>query len=161
MRLASYVLSFCLHAAIFLLIWFWPSSPPIKLDTPPVMISLVEGATGGNRTPSPILGHMGQPGDGPLAPTPPAPKAEVAAPERVEVKEPKPVPPQPKQDAAAVKKPEPKPEPKPQPKPEPKEEAKPIAQKKEDKPKPKEEPQKEAPKDQKKPEPPKADAKKD
>ena len=161
MRLASYVLSFCLHAAIFLLIWFWPSRPPIKLDTPPVMISLVEGATGGNRTPSPILGHMGQPGDGPLAPTPPAPKAEVAAPERVEVKEPKPVPPQPKQDTAAVKKPEPKPEPKPQPKPEPKEEAKPIAQKKEDKPKPKEEPHKEAPKDQKKPEPPKADAKKD
>ena len=166
MRLASYVLSFCLHAAIFLLIWFWPSRPPIKLDTPPVMISLVEGATGGNRTPSPILGHMGQPGDGPMAPTPPAPKAEVAAPERAEVKEPKPVPPQPKQDAAAeVKKPEPKPEPKPQPKPEPKEEAKPIAQKKEDKPKPKEEhpkePPKEQAKDQKKPEPPKADAKKD
>lgn len=166
MRLASYVLSFCLHAAIFLLIWFWPSRPPIKLDTPPVMISLVEGATGGNRTPSPILGHMGQPGDGPMAPTPPAPKAEVAAPERAEVKEPKPVPPQPKQDAAAeVKKPEPKPEPKPQPKPEPKEEAKPIAQKKEDKPKPKEEhpkePPKEQAKDQKKPEPPKADPKKD
>ena len=166
MRLASYVLSFCLHAAIFLLIWFWPSRPPIKLDTPPVMISLVDGATGGNRTPSPILGHMGQPGDGPMAPTPPAPKAEVAAPERAEVKEPKPVPPQPKQDAAAeVKKPEPKPEPKPQPKPEPKEEAKPIAQKKEDKPKPKEEhpkePPKEQAKDQKKPEPPKADAKKD
>lgn len=166
MRLASYVLSFCLHAAIFLLIWFWPSRPPIKLDTPPVMISLVDGATGGNRTPSPILGHMGQPGDGPMAPTPPAPKSEVAAPERAEVKEPKPVPPQPKQDAAAeVKKPEPKPEPKPQPKPEPKEEAKPIAQKKEEKPKPKEEPPKEQPKeqpkDQKKPEPPKADAKKD
>ena len=162
MRLASYVLSFSLHAAIFLLIWFWPSSPPIKLDTPPVMISLVDGATGGNRTPSPILGHMGQPGDGPMAPTPPAPKSEVAAPERAEVKEPKPVPPQPKQDAAAeVKKPEPKPEPKPQPKPEPKEEAKPIAQKKEEKPKPKEEPPKEQPKDQKKPEPPKADAKKD
>ena len=165
MRLASYVLSFSLHAAIFLLIWFWPSRPPIKLDTPPVMISLVDGATGGNRTPSPILGHMGQPGDGPMAPTPPAPKSEVAAPERAEVKEPKPVPPQPKQDAAAeVKKPEPKPEPKPQPKPEPKEEAKPIAQKKEEKPKPKEEPKeqpKEKPKDQKKPEAPKADAKKD
>ena len=166
MRLASYVLSFSLHAAIFLLIWFWPSRPPIKLDTPPVMISLVDGATGGNRTPSPILGHMGQPGDGPMAPTPPAPKSEVAAPERAEVKEPKPVPPQPKQDAAAeVKKPEPKPEPKPQPKPEPKEEAKPIAQKKEEKPKPKEEPPKEQPKekpkDQKKPEAPKADAKKD
>ena len=66
------------HAAIFLLIWFWPSNPPIKLDTPPVMISLVEGATGGNRTPSPILGHMGQPGDGPLAPTPPAPENRIA-----------------------------------------------------------------------------------
>lgn len=163
MRLASYVLSFCLHAAIFLLVWFWPSHPPIKLDTPPVMISLVEGAPGGNRTPSPILGHMGQPGDGPLAPTPPAPKAEVAAPERVEIKEPSPLPPQPRQDATAVKKPEPKPEPKPQPKPqpkpEPKEEAKPVAAKKEDK--PKEEPKKEAPKDQKKPEPTKAEAKKD
>lgn len=68
MRMASYVLSFCLHLAIFLLVWFWPSRPPVRLDTPPVMISLVEGAPGGNRTPSPILGHMGQPGDGPLAP---------------------------------------------------------------------------------------------
>ncbi len=76
MRLASYVLSFCLHLAAFLLIWFWPSHPPVRLDTPPVMISLVEGAPGGNRTPSPILGHMGEPGDGPQAPTPPAPKNE-------------------------------------------------------------------------------------
>lgn len=74
MRLASYVLSFCLHLAAFLLIWFWPSHPPVRLDTPPVMISLVEGAPGGNRTPSPILGHMGELGDGPQAPTPPAPK---------------------------------------------------------------------------------------
>lgn len=94
MRLASYVLSLCLHLAAFLLIWFWPSTPPVRLDAPPVMISLVEGAPGGNRTPSPILGHMGAPGDGPLAPTPPAPKAEVAAPERVEVKQPSPVTPQ-------------------------------------------------------------------
>ncbi|WP_257243081.1 cell envelope integrity protein TolA [Desulfovibrio legallii] len=155
--MASYVLSFCLHLAVFLLIWFWPNRPPVRLDTPPVMISLVEGAPGGNRTPSPILGHMGQPGAGPLAPTPPAPKAEVAAPERVEVKEPSPLPPTPRQEAAPVKKPEPKPEPKhepkPEPKPAPKEDAKPIAQKKQDKPKPKEEPKKEAPKETKKPEP--------
>ena len=30
MRLASYVLSFCLHLAAFLLIWFWPSHPPVR-----------------------------------------------------------------------------------------------------------------------------------
>ena len=39
MRLASYVLSFCLHLAAFLLIWFWPSHPPVRLDTPPVTVS--------------------------------------------------------------------------------------------------------------------------
>lgn len=36
------------------------------------------------------MGHMGEPGDGPLAPTPPAPKNEIAAPAREEVKEPAP-----------------------------------------------------------------------
>ncbi|WP_297672121.1 TonB family protein [uncultured Desulfovibrio sp.] len=160
MRLASYVLSFCLHAAVFLLIWFWPHGAPLRLDTPPVMISLVEGDPGGNRTPSPILGHMGEPGDGPKAPTPPAPKAEVAAPERQEIKEPKPLQPQPRKETPVARKPEPKPEQKPQPKPEPKEEAKPVAAKKDDKPKPKEEPKKEA-KEQKKPEPPKPQKKDD
>lgn len=140
MRLASYVLSLCLHLAVFLLIWFWPGSPPIRLDSPPVMISLVEGAPGGNRTPSPILGHMGEPGDGPLAPTPPAPKNEIAAPAREEVKEPKPVPAAPRQ-AEAVKRPQPLKEP---PKPAPvKEEATPIAQKKEERPKKEEQPKKE------------------
>lgn len=161
MRLASYVLSLCLHLAAFLLIWFWPSPPPVRLDAPPVMISLVEGAPGGNRTPSPILGHMGAPGDGPLAPTPPAPKAEVAAPERVEVKQPSPVTPPPKHDVAPVKKPEPKPEPKQEPKPEPKPDATPVAAKKENKPKEPEKPKEaEKPKDQKKPEPAKKDDKK-
>ncbi len=160
MRLASYVLSFCLHAAVFLLIWFWPHGAPLRLDTPPVMISLVEGDPGGNRTPSPILGHMGEPGDGPKAPTPPAPKAEVAAPERQEIKEPKPLQPQPRKETPVARKPEPKPEQKPQPKPEPKEEAKPVAAKKDDKPKPKEEPKKED-KEQKKPEPPKPQKKDD
>ena len=154
MRLASYVLSFCLHLAAFLLIWFWPSHPPVRLDTPPVMISLVEGAPGGNRTPSPILGHMGEPGDGPQAPTPPAPKNEIAAPAREEVKEPAPVPAPPK-EAAPVKRPEPVKEP---PKPIPaKEEATPVAQKKKDLPKKEEAPKEEPKKQEKREEPKKAD----
>lgn len=154
MRLASYVLSFCLHLAAFLLIWFWPSHPPVRLDTPPVMISLVEGAPGGNRTPSPILGHMGEPGDGPKAPTPPAPKNEIAAPAREEVREPAPVPAPPK-EAAPVKRPDPVKEP---PKPVPaKEEATPVAQKKKDLPKKEEAPKEEPKKQEKREEPKKAD----
>ncbi|MGE9985590.1 TonB C-terminal domain-containing protein [Desulfovibrio sp. SGI.169] len=153
MRLASYVLSFCLHLAVFLLIWFWPSHPPLRLDTPPVMISLVEGAPGGNRTPSPILGHMGEPAEGPRVPTPPAPKNEIAAPAREEVREPAPVPAPPK-EAAPVKKPELKPEPKPEPKPAPKPEAAPVAEKKKDPPKKEEAPKSDAKKQEKKEQPP-------
>ena len=67
MRLASYVLSFCLHLAAFLLIWFWPSHPPVRLDTPPVMTQ--PGGTARRATDAlAILGHMGEPGDGPQAP---------------------------------------------------------------------------------------------
>ncbi len=80
MNWASYILSFCLHVLIILLIWLWPASPPVKLDAPPVMISLVDGAPGGNRTPSSILGAAGQPTSGPRDFAAPAPKAEVAAP---------------------------------------------------------------------------------
>ena len=86
MNWASYLLSLCLHLAVFLLIMFWPSSPPVNLETPPVMISLVDGAPGGNRTPSSILGKMGKPTDGPKDVSPPAKKADAAAPERPEVK---------------------------------------------------------------------------
>lgn len=82
MRFASLIISLCLHAGVFLLIWFWPASPPLRLDTPPIMISLVEGAPGGSRAPTPILGHVGENADAPLAPTPPAPQSEIAAPER-------------------------------------------------------------------------------
>ncbi len=171
MRLASYIISLCLHAALFLLIWFWPAHPPLRLDQRPVMISLVEGAPGGNRTPSPILGHMGEPGDGPLAPTPPAPQSEIAAPAREEAKPPEPVPAPPRETAPAPKKPdavpiprktEPKTEPKPEDKPKPREEQKkPEPKKEEAKPRPepkKEEPKKqEAPKKQEKPAPKKTD----
>lgn len=80
MNWASYILSFCLHVLIILLIWLWPASPPVRLDAPPVMISLVDGAPGGNRTPSSILGAAGQPTSGPKDFAAPAPKAEVAAP---------------------------------------------------------------------------------
>ncbi len=137
MHLASYVISLCLHAALFLALWFWPSSPPIRLDSPPIMISLVDGDAGGNRTPSPILGHIGEPADGVKAPTPPAPQSEIAAPARVET------PPKPQslpEKAIESKK-----------LPEPKSEALPIARKKPEEAKPSppklpEEPKKEEPK---------------
>ena len=132
MRSASYLLSLCLHAALFMLLWFWPASKPIRLDSPPVMISLVEGAPGGNRTPSPILGHMGEPSDGPLAPTAPAPQADIAAPaqdaQAVAV---------PKEAEPEIKKPEPVKHPE-EPKPEPKKADPVVAPKKENKPKPEE-----------------------
>ena len=92
MRLASYVLSFCLHLAAFLLIWFWPSHPPVRLDTPPVMISLVEGAPGGNRTPSPILGHMGEPGTAPRPPPRPRPRMKSPRPRGKRSRSPRPCP---------------------------------------------------------------------
>ena len=73
------------------------------------MISLVEGDPGGNKTPSPILGHMGEEAEGPLAPTPPAPQSEIAAPAREESKTgemmPKPVS-EPEQAQPAPQKPE-------------------------------------------------------
>ena len=134
MNWASYLLSLCLHLAVFLLIMFWPSSPPVNLETPPVMISLVDGAPGGNRTPSSILGKMGKPTDGPKDVSPPAKKADAAAPERPEVKA------DPTADKArpVEAKPEPKVERKPdpkhevKPKPEPKD-ATPVAEKKDKK----------------------------
>ena len=156
MNWASYLLSLCLHLAVFLLIMFWPSSPPVNLETPPVMISLVDGAPGGNRTPSSILGKMGKPTDGPKDVSPPAKKADAAAPERPEVKaDPtadKARPVEAKPEPKVERKPEPKHEVKP--KPEPKD-ATPVADKKDKK--KKEDKKKD---DDKKPEKPKKDDKK-
>ena len=123
MNWASYLLSLCLHLAVFLLIMFWPSSPPVNLETPPVMISLVDGAPGGNRTPSSILGKMGKPTDGPKDVSPPAKKADAAAPERPEVKADPTVdkarPVEAKPEPKVERKPEPKHEVKPKPEPKP------------------------------------------
>lgn len=90
MRLASLILSLCLHAAVLLLIVYWPTPPPLRLDTPPIMISLVDGAPGGARAPTPIMGHTGEPNQGELTPAPVAPQSEIAAKAREEVAEVKP-----------------------------------------------------------------------
>lgn len=158
MRLASYVLSITLHVGVVLAILFWPSPAPIKLNSMPVQISLVDGAMGGNRAPSPVLGPQGAKGEK-IAPPMPAPQKSEAAPPAPPAQE-TPIA-QPKQDAP---KPEPKLESKPKPKPEP-DEATPIADKKkpdvkpEPKPEPKKEEKKPEPKAETKPDPKKDDKK--
>lgn len=164
MSLASLIISLCIHAAVFLLIWFWPGPAPFKLDSPPIMISLVEGAPGGNMAPSPILGPMGEAAEGESAPTPPAPQAETAVREREEIIPIKKgdIPPKLQEAPAELpKKPEalPVPEPKPDPpeaKPEPPKEIPKAAEVKKPEP-PKEQPKKPEPK---KPEPKKPEPKK-
>lgn len=150
MRCASVLASLALHVGLLLAILFWPSPVPVRLDAPPVLISLVEGPPGGNRAPSPILGPQGSPGEK-LAPSMPAPQKPEAAPAVPDTAAP--VTP-PREES----KPAPKPEPKPVPKPEPKAEsdATPLADKK--KPDAPPAPKLEK-KDEKKPDPPKPEAK--
>mgnify|MGYP002610785376 CR=1 FL=1 len=50
----SYFFSILLHLALALLIFLWPSSPPVKLDQPMMQISVNMGAPGGNRMASPV-----------------------------------------------------------------------------------------------------------
>lgn len=153
MHLAALIISLCLHIGLFLLLWFWPAPQPLHLSAPPMMISLVEGAPGGDRMPSPILGHVGDPAEGPIAAAAPAPKAEVAAPPKEEIKAPNMDAPR-QADTPAPIKPEPVPIPEKQPEPvrtpePPKPEPKPEAKPKQEEPK-KPEPKKPEPK---KPEP--------
>ena len=140
MPLASYVLSLCLHIGIILIIWLWPASKPLVYPEQPVMISLVDGAPGGNKEPSPILGPMGAKADGESAPAPAAKKAEVAQQEREETRA---APLKAPKDERPMKKEEPK---KPELKPAPKQEVQPkekaISPKKKDI---KEEPKKKEP----------------
>ena len=77
MRLASFVISLCLHAGFVLLVLFWPS-PALHKSPPQAMtVSLVDGLPGGNRTPSPILGPQGSPAQ---EQTPPPPSEPTKAP---------------------------------------------------------------------------------
>ncbi len=143
---ASYLLSLCLHIVGILLIWLWPVGTPLINPQQPVLISLVDGEPGGNKTPSPILGQMGDPGEGEPAPTPPAKRAEVAATEREATKvAPEPTP---DENRPMVREEPRKPEMQPLPKPEPKEEAIPKKVEKNPEPRPekKEEPRKDPPK---------------
>lgn len=59
MNFGSVLFSIFLHALVVAVIWLWPSSPPIQLDRPVIQISLTMGAPGGDRLPSPVLGHVG------------------------------------------------------------------------------------------------------
>ena len=56
----SYFFSILLHLALALLIFLWPSSPPVRLDQPMMQISVNMGAPGGNRMASPVLGAQGR-----------------------------------------------------------------------------------------------------
>ena len=74
----SYFFSILLHLALALLIFLWPSSPPVKLDQPMMQISVNMGAPGGNRMASPVLGPQGKPMPTKAAPQPaPAEQVEV------------------------------------------------------------------------------------
>lgn len=159
MRFASLIISLCLHAGVFLLIWFWPAQPPIRLDAPPITISLVAGDFGGNQMPSPILGHVGDMSENEKAPQPPAPQSEVAATERPAQAIPEPAPETVPAEPIPVK-PQPLPEPVPVPekKPEP-EKPEPVKVEEKKPEPPKEQPKKPEPKKPEKPkEPPKKPA---
>ena len=146
----SYFFSILLHLALVLLVFFWPASPPIKLDQPMMQISVNMGAPGGNRTASPVLGPQGKPTPTKAAPQPaPAEQQSSAVPVvREDIVQPKA---------------EPKRESRPKPKPEPKKDAVALAEKKTPK-KPEPEEEEETPKEKPKEKPketPKEDDKKD
>lgn len=143
----SYLLSLALHAAVILAVLFWPTPKTPLLDLNTVQISLVEGAPGGNKLPSPVLGPQGTPGQE-QAIAEPAPQKPDVVRERPDmaqspVTEPKETPKQ------AEPKPKPKEE-KPRPTPE-KPDATPISEKKKEtkKPEPKEPPKPQPQKDAK------------
>ena len=147
MRLASFVLSLCLHAGFVLLVLFWPSPPPQKPAAQPIAVSLVDGLPGGSRMPSPILGPQSAPAQKPAPPLPFTPPQEPPPP-AVAAPSPQAVP-IPVQETSPPKLEAPKPVPKPVPEPD----AALLADRKKD------EPQKpETPKEDAKPEPKKQEA---
>lgn len=75
----SYFFSILLHLALALLIFLWPSSPPVRLDQPMMQISVNMGAPGGNRMASPCSGRRASPCPTKAAPQP-APAEQRPAP---------------------------------------------------------------------------------
>lgn len=157
MSFPALIISLCLHVGVALLVLFWPSAPPVKLEGTPVQISLMEGAPGGNRAPSPVLGPQGAPGQEKPAPSMPAPKADVPGPVAEEKAAPIAAPKG--EERKGEEKPLPKPEPKPETKKEPVREA-PKPEPKADAVPEKKKPEKDTKKDAPKPAP-KAETKKD
>lgn len=110
MHFGSYTTSILLHLALGLAIFYWPSSPPIKLDQPMMQISINMGAPGGNRIASPVLGPQGKPSptQATSRPTPqkeaaqgvPVPREDVLA--KAEPKKEKNTKPQPKEEAVPI-----------------------------------------------------------
>jgi len=80
MRLASFVISFCLHAGFVLLVLLWPAPPLHKPAAQPITVSLVTALPGGDRTPSPILGPQSAPVQKSEPPLPAVPPREAPAP---------------------------------------------------------------------------------
>ena len=114
----SYFFSFLLHIGLALVIFLWPSPPPLKLDQPMMQISVNMGAPGGQRMASPVLGAQGRPAPTQASQKPaPAEEAKAAVPVA-------------REDTVQPKKAEQKQESKPKPKPEPKPDAVALAEKK-------------------------------
>ena len=134
MRISSLFLSILLHLAVLAFILYVPLRPPLDITRPVYQVSLVMGAPGGEKLPSPVLGARPpvtgkQVASTEAAPSPKAEPAPTPKPEEIPVTQPEPKPePQPekKPDPKPEKKPDPKPEKKPDPTPEKKPEQKPA-----------------------------------
>ena len=110
MHFGSYTTSILLHLALALIIFYWPSSPPVKLDQPMMQISINMGDPGGNRIASPVLGPQGKPSPSKATsqPTPqkeaaqgvPIPREDILA--KAEPKKEKNTRPQPKEEAVPI-----------------------------------------------------------
>ena len=119
MRISSLFISILLHLAVLAFILYVPLRPPLDITRPVYQVSLVMGAPGGEKLPSPVLGAR-----------PPVTGKQVASTEAAAQPKAEPAPaPKPEEAPAPAvapeSKPEPKPEPKPEKKPEPKPEKKP------------------------------------
>lgn len=144
MRISSLFISILLHLAVLAFILYVPLRPPLDITRPVYQVSLVMGAPGGEKLPSPVLGAR-----------PPVTGKQVASTEAAAQPKAEPAPaPKPEEAPAPAATPESKPEPKPEPRPEPKNDPVQIPQqpKPEKKPEPKPE-KKPEPKPEKKPEP--------